>query len=148
MLLFVLAAETDVSTLSSSGGTEKAMELSKINGIYMEPEHLGRLNLSHLDHTFFNDGRKDYEIKIRRFCNNELSRDVKLWDDAQMWNIDPRKDNTMLRDCMKYFNYLEKDIYFQARWWYTFRSFVKRCINSRRNNAVELMKKKILSACK
>ena len=62
--------------------------------------------------------------------------------------LTPRKKNTMLRDCMKYFNYMDKDMYFQARWWYTFRSFIKRCINARRNNAIELTKKKIMTSCK
>ena len=144
---------TSVSTLSQIGNgassADAAIITSKINAIYMEPEHLGQTNDSHLSDGFFQGQgtRKEYVIKIRRYCNTELSRDLKLWDDGPMWNVDPRNDNTILRDCMTYFNYLEKDVLFQAKWWYTFRTFVKRCINSRRNNGIELIKKSIMTQC-
>ena len=143
---------TSVSTLSHNvnGNTDAAIMTSRINAIYMEPEHLGQMNDSHLGDGFFQGqgSRKEYVIKIRRYCNTELSKDIKLWDDGPMWNVDPRKDNTILRDCMTYFNYLDKDVLFQARWWYTFRTFVKRCINSRRNNGIELIKKSVMTQCK
>jgi hypothetical protein len=128
---------------------EAAILTSKINAVYMEPEHLGETNDSHLGEGFFQgrETKKDYVIKIRRFCNTELSRDIKVWDDGPMWNVDPRNDNTILRDCMTYFNYLDRDVLFQARWWYTFRNFVKKCINSRRNNGIELIKKMVMSKC-
>ena len=119
----------------------------------MVPEHLGRRNSSHLPENFFQgesgaNSFNEYKVRIRRFCNNTLSRDVKLWDDDPMWNIDPRIGNSLLRDFMVHFALEKRDFFFQARWWYTFCMFVKRCINNKRNNAVENMKRKIVTQCK
>ena len=71
-----------------------------------------------------------------------LFKDVKLWDDSVMWNICPYENETLLVDAMKYFKYIDKDVIFKAKWWYTFRHLIKRQINTKRNDTVDAIKRK------
>lgn len=109
--------------------------------IYLRPKKKGERNSSQLDIKY---ETKTYKAQIKMMVRDVLFKDIKLWDDSVMWNICPHEKDSLLVDAMIYFNSEKENVIFKTKWWYTFRSLVKRQINTKRNDTIDAIKRKFL----
>ena len=107
--------------------------------IYLVPIKKGQRNSSQLELEY---DTKNLRAKVKMMVRDQLYKNVKVFDDSVMWNVCPYEKETLLDDAMEYFEYQSKDVLFKARWWYTYRTLIKRQITTKRNDSVDAMKRK------